>query len=185
MRTSSRHSDKQRYYYIGYAVLVNSTASDVKVSYILQQFNVGIHRSVHVHLCVRGHTCTHLHYTFFVSTPECIYKLSEIQGGSPPVHSLSSSSASPCLLSPAYSSMFIVAACNPHRGNSLASHKTFVRGSHYVCLLHPTLKFLMWDYNGDMFKLLTTLVSIASPKDYLPLNITLLDFGNMERENNI
>ena len=47
--------------------------------------------------------------------------------------------------------MFIVAACNPHRGNSLACHnqkETWVRGSYYVRQLHPTLRFLMWDYGS-------------------------------------
>ena len=46
--------------------------------------------------------------------------------------------------------MFIVAACNPHRGNSLASHsqETWVRGSYYVRQLHPTVRFLMWDYGS-------------------------------------
>ena len=47
--------------------------------------------------------------------------------------------------------MFIVAACNPHRGNSLASHcqkETWVRGAYYVRQLHPTLRFLMWDYGS-------------------------------------
>ena len=44
--------------------------------------------------------------------------------------------------------VFIVAACNPHRGNSLAAIDTFVRGSYYVRRLHPTLQFLMWDYGS-------------------------------------
>ena len=47
--------------------------------------------------------------------------------------------------------VFIVAACNPHRGNSLASHasdKTWVRGTYYVRSLHPTLEFLKWDYGS-------------------------------------
>ena len=47
--------------------------------------------------------------------------------------------------------VFIVAACNPHRGNSLASHsqkETWVRGTYYVRQLHPTLRFLMWDYGS-------------------------------------
>lgn len=46
--------------------------------------------------------------------------------------------------------VFIVAACNPHRGNSLASNsqKTWVHGSYYVRQLHPTLQFLMWDYGS-------------------------------------
>lgn len=45
--------------------------------------------------------------------------------------------------------LFIVAACNPHRGNSLASHKTaWMRSTYYVRSLHPTLKHLMWDYGS-------------------------------------
>jgi len=49
-----------------------------------------------------------------------------------------------------------VAACNPHRGNSLAVHESkeehkagsWIRGSYYVQKLHPTLRFLMWDYGS-------------------------------------
>ena len=52
--------------------------------------------------------------------------------------------------------IFLVAACNPHRGNSLAVHEskeehkaeTWVRGSYYVQKLHPTLRFLMWNYGS-------------------------------------
>ena len=44
--------------------------------------------------------------------------------------------------------IFIVGACNPHRGNSLGSHDTWVRGSYYVRQLHPTLQCLMWDYGA-------------------------------------
>ena len=52
--------------------------------------------------------------------------------------------------------IFLVAACNPHRGNSLAVHEhkeehkaeTWVRGSYYVQKLHPTLELLMWDYGS-------------------------------------
>ena len=54
-------------------------------------------------------------------------------------------------LQPIPKNVFIVAACNPHRGNSLASHRqkeTWVRGAYYVRQLHPTLHFLMWDYGS-------------------------------------
>ena len=47
--------------------------------------------------------------------------------------------------------VFIIAACNPHRGNSLAPSspdETWVRGSYYVHRLHPTLRYLMWDYGS-------------------------------------
>ena len=51
-----------------------------------------------------------------------------------------------------------MAACNPHRGNSMASlgveggsekeKDKWVRGTYYVRKLHPTLRFLMWDYGS-------------------------------------
>jgi hypothetical protein len=48
--------------------------------------------------------------------------------------------------------VFIVAACNPHRGNSLVSlkqnDKSWMRSTYYVRSLHPTLTFLKWDYGS-------------------------------------
>ena len=62
--------------------------------------------------------------------------------------------------------MFIVAACNPYRGDSLASltansaedlasmkdtqkvDDQWFRGSYYVRPLHPTMELLMWDYKA-------------------------------------
>ena len=61
--------------------------------------------------------------------------------------------------------VFIVAACNPHRGNSLAAHagksltahngrtlkqtkENWTRSTYYVRQLHPTLDFLKWDYGS-------------------------------------
>lgn len=44
--------------------------------------------------------------------------------------------------------IFIVGACNPHRGNSLATHDTWLRGTYYVRQLHPTLQCLTWDYGA-------------------------------------
>ena len=54
--------------------------------------------------------------------------------------------------------VFIVAACNPHRGNSLAAHSQvsqeaspkegWTRSTYYVRQLHPTLDFLKWDYGS-------------------------------------
>ena len=41
-----------------------------------------------------------------------------------------------------------MAACNPHRGNSLATHQAWLRGTYNVRPLHPTLKLLMWDYGA-------------------------------------
>ena len=51
-----------------------------------------------------------------------------------------------------------MAACNPHRGNSMASlgiqgglekdKEKWVRGAYYVRKLHPTLRLLMWDYGS-------------------------------------
>lgn len=65
--------------------------------------------------------------------------------------------------------MFIVAACNPHRGNSLASHsrkETWVRGSYYVRRLHPTLRFLMWDYGA---------LDESQERDYINAKMKMLD----------
>ena len=69
---------------------------------------------------------------------------------------------------PLPSNIFLVAACNPHRGNSLDVHgyredlevpvhnihqdgpkeEMWFRGSYYVHKLHPTLKLLMWNYGS-------------------------------------
>ena len=67
-------------------------------------------------------------------------------------------------LQPIPSNVFIVAACNPHRGNSLAAHGkrsqllrqrssslskgSWTRSTYYVRQLHPTLDFLKWDYGS-------------------------------------
>ena len=67
-------------------------------------------------------------------------------------------------LQPIPKNLFVVAACNPHRGNSLAaltvanaskcrivndnSDETWIMDSYYVRKLHPTLAHLMWDYGS-------------------------------------
>ena len=67
-------------------------------------------------------------------------------------------------MQPIPKNLFIVAACNPHRGNSLAaltvakaskcrivndnSDETWITDSYYVQQLHPTLAHLMWDYGS-------------------------------------
>ena len=67
-------------------------------------------------------------------------------------------------MQPIPKNLFIVAACNPHRGNSLAaltvanagkfrimndtSDETWIMDSYYVRQLHPTLAHLMWDYGS-------------------------------------
>lgn len=63
--------------------------------------------------------------------------------------------------------LFIVAACNPHRGNSLASHtESWVRGAYYVRQLHPTLQFLMWDYGS---------LDQAQERDYINAKMRMLN----------
>ena len=47
--------------------------------------------------------------------------------------------------------IFVIGACNPHRGNSLATvlkKEAWIRGTYYVRQLHPTLQCLMWDYGA-------------------------------------
>jgi len=67
-------------------------------------------------------------------------------------------------LQPIPKNIFIIAACNPHRGNSLAaltvanagrlrvindySADTWIMDSYFVQKLHPTLAHLMWDYGS-------------------------------------
>ena len=66
--------------------------------------------------------------------------------------------------------VFIVAACNPHRGNSLAIHmdskEDWVRGSYYVRRLHSTLRFLMWDYGA---------LDESQERDYINSKIKMLN----------
>ena len=79
-------------------------------------------------------------------------------------------------LQPIPDNVFIVAACNPHRGNSLASHcqkTTWVRGSYYVRQLHPTLRFLMWDY-GSLDK--------NQERNYIIAKMKLLNIWNSYAE---
>lgn len=59
---------------------------------------------------------------------------------------------------PVPDNIFIVAACNPHRGNSVVhleknhptnrSSESWVRGSYNVHRLHPTIRYLKWDYGA-------------------------------------
>jgi hypothetical protein len=54
---------------------------------------------------------------------------------------------------PIPSNVFLVAACNPHRGSSVAirscsERDDWVLGSYYVHPLPPTLQFLSWDYGA-------------------------------------
>ena len=48
--------------------------------------------------------------------------------------------------------VFMIAACNPHRGDSLAvrgeTSESWLKGTYYVHKLHPTLRFLMWEYGS-------------------------------------
>ena len=64
-----------------------------------------------------------------------------------------------------------MAACNPHRGNSLASHlesseETWLRTTYYVRPLHPTLKFLMWDYGS---------LDESQEKDYVKAKLKMIE----------
>ena len=84
--------------------------------------------------------------------------------------------------------VFIVAACNPHRGNSLAAHgragqspprpysasvskESWTRSEYYVRQLHPTLDFLKWDYGS---------LDEHQERDYISAKMKML---NKEMEN--
>ena len=55
---------------------------------------------------------------------------------------------------PVPDNVFIVAACNPHRGNSVIllekslPSESWVRDSYNVHRLHPTIRYLKWDYGA-------------------------------------
>ena len=54
-------------------------------------------------------------------------------------------------LQPIPKNIFIIGACNPHHGGSLATvlcKESWIRGTYYVQQLHPTLQCLMWDYGA-------------------------------------
>ena len=44
--------------------------------------------------------------------------------------------------------LFIIAACNPHRASSAIFYETWMQGSYYVRLLHPSMQCIMWDYGA-------------------------------------
>ena len=79
-------------------------------------------------------------------------------------------------LQPIPNNVFIVAACNPHRGNSLASHcqvETWVRGTYYVRQLHPTLHFLKWDYGS---------LGEDQEREYINAKMNMLDEDKLSAE---
>ena len=52
---------------------------------------------------------------------------------------------------PLPTNIFIIAACNPHRGDILSGiedHESWIKGTYYVHKLHPTLQLLVWDYGS-------------------------------------
>ena len=74
--------------------------------------------------------------------------------------------------------MFVVAACNPHRGNSLSSHEQneddkWMRGLYYVHPLHPTLQFLKWDYGS---------LDTCQERDYINAKIKMLNWSTSNVE---
>jgi hypothetical protein len=72
--------------------------------------------------------------------------------------------------------VFIVAACNPHRGNSMASHmgaENWVRGTYYVRPLPPTLNFLKWDYGS---------LDESQEKDYIKAKMAMINKGMLATE---
>ena len=66
--------------------------------------------------------------------------------------------------------VFIIAACNPHRGSSLASHSDdeWLRGSYYVRSLPPSLQMLIWDYGS---------LSNKQEEHYIDAKMKMLDYG--------
>ena len=58
-----------------------------------------------------------------------------------------------CYLQAIPGNLFIIAACNPHRADSLALYRKetpddWIKAAYYVQELHPTLRHLIWDYGA-------------------------------------
>lgn len=73
------------------------------------------------------------------------------------------------LLQPIPQNVFIVASCNPHRGDILAAthdHESWLKGTYNVRKLHPTLQFLMWDYGS---------LNEFQEREYVNAKMTLLN----------
>ena len=57
-------------------------------------------------------------------------------------------------LQPLPRNLFIIAACNPHRGHSLVTHEprenidNWIKGTYYVNKLHPSIQCLIWKYGA-------------------------------------
>ena len=60
----------------------------------------------------------------------------------------------PTACQPIPDNVFIVAACNPHRGHSMIAmekdkpYESWMRTSYNVHRLHPTIQYLMWNYGA-------------------------------------
>ena len=57
----------------------------------------------------------------------------------------------PFLIQALPENIFLVASCNPHRGDSLATHvkdTSWLKTTYFVQDLHPTLQYLIWDYGA-------------------------------------
>ena len=67
-----------------------------------------------------------------------------------------------------------MAACNPHRGNSLAFIQSWVRGTYYVSPLHPTLQLLKWDYGS---------LDVYQERDYIRAKLGIVSRTAESKEN--
>ena len=74
------------------------------------------------------------------------------------------------------SNVFIIAACNPHRGDSTAlshckANYRQISDSYFVRKLHPTLSLLKWDYGA---------LSADEEHDYIREKLTMLQKNTMQ-----
>ena len=95
--------------------------------------------------------------------------------------------------------VFVVAACNPHRGSSLAvrsdtekiQNRKVIKDTYYVRQLHPTLEYLKWDYGAldedQEMEYIIAKMKILPPKDSVNLSevdLTMLAYlieGSQQR----
>ena len=82
------------------------------------------------------------------------------------------------VLQPIPENVFIVASCNPHRGDSLATHaedKSWLKTTYYVQKLHPTLQYLICDYGA---------LDEDQERQYINAKLEMLNENNFRDLNN-
>ena len=77
--------------------------------------------------------------------------------------------------------VFIIASCNPHRGDVLTlmhdkHYESWLKGTYYVRKLHPTLEYLKWDYGS---------LNQQQETEYVNAKLKMLSQQSLSRQDDI